>query len=72
MTRRKTPRVYREPDSGPSKAERYRLPEGWSPLAEYRKANAAGRAPSPGEAVQESAVRSSCRCRNCITLRGAA
>ncbi|MFF0393256.1 hypothetical protein ACFYS8_31845 [Kitasatospora sp. NPDC004615] len=72
MTRRKTPRVYRDPETGPSKAEKYKLPKGWNPLAEYQKANAAGRAPSPGEAVQESAVRSSCRCRNCIARRGAA
>ncbi|GGQ68066.1 hypothetical protein [Kitasatospora griseola] len=72
MTRRKTPRVYRDPDPGPSKAERYKLPKGWNPLAEYQKANVAGRAPSLGEAVQESAVRSSCRCRNCIARRGAA
>ncbi|MFG2692013.1 hypothetical protein [Kitasatospora sp. NPDC048407] len=72
MATRKTPRVYRDPEPGPSKAERYRLPKGWNPLAEYRAANAAGRAPSPGEAVQELAVRSSCRCRNCIARRGAA
>ncbi|MGW4384851.1 hypothetical protein [Kitasatospora sp. NPDC004531] len=70
MATRKTPRVYRDPGPGPAKAERYRLPEGWDPLDDYRAANAAGRARTLGEAVQESAVRSSCRCRNCIARRG--
>ena len=71
MARPTKPAVYREP-AAPSKAERYVLPAGWDPLAEYRAANAAGRAPSQGEIVQEAAVRSSCICRGCVARRGVA
>ncbi|MFJ8443805.1 hypothetical protein [Kitasatospora griseola] len=71
MARPKKPTVYREPAT-PSKAEQYVLPEGWNALVEYRTANAAGRAPSQGEIVQNSAVLSSCRCHDCVARRGAA
>ncbi|MEV7771287.1 hypothetical protein [Kitasatospora sp. NPDC086791] len=72
MARRSPEREYHEVVISPSTDEWGRAPAGWSPLDDYRRANAAGRAPSVGTALQIDAVRSTCPCRDCVARRSAA
>ncbi|WP_043465284.1 hypothetical protein [Kitasatospora sp. MBT66] len=72
MATPKTKRVYREAVTGPSKRELSKAPVDWSPLADYRAANLAGRAPSVGSLLQLDAVRSTCPCPDCTARRSAA
>ncbi|MBD0692780.1 hypothetical protein [Streptomyces sp. CBMA123] len=72
MARRNPKREYREVVIGPAKHELNQAPDGRSPLADYRAANPAGRAPSVGTLLQIDAVRSTCPCRDCTTRRSAA
>ncbi|MGW1174042.1 hypothetical protein ACWD4P_09990 [Kitasatospora sp. NPDC002543] len=69
MARRNPKREYREVVTGPAKHEVNQPPAGWSPLADYKAANPAGRAPSVGTLLQRDAVLGSCRCRNCKARR---
>ncbi|MFJ1755982.1 MULTISPECIES: hypothetical protein [unclassified Kitasatospora] len=69
MARRTPKREYRETGTGPSKYELSRAPAGWNPLDDYRKANAAGQAPSVGTKLQIDAVRATCSCSDCRTRR---
>ncbi|MFJ7279777.1 hypothetical protein [Kitasatospora sp. NPDC098663] len=69
MARRTPTREYREVVTGPSKSQLNRPPAGWSPLYDYRAANAASTAPSVGTLLQVAAVRSTCVCPNCTTRR---
>ncbi|MFJ5233993.1 hypothetical protein ACIQBJ_29330 [Kitasatospora sp. NPDC088391] len=71
MPRRTAPRVYREVDPGPTKAEKNAPPPGWTPLDDYRQAKAEGTAPSLGSEIQKSAVLSSCTCPSCRVRQGA-
>ncbi len=64
MARQKAP-AYREVANGPSKFELAKPKPGWSPLDDYRAAQAEDRDQSAATAMQNAAVLAFCSCPNC-------